>query len=69
MKFHNNSFHKGKFIILAQVFFHNNKLKIADIIAACKTIITAHNIYFIIGCQVFHYFSEHQTNPGLYAKT
>ena len=54
----------GKFIILAQEFFHHDELEITHNIIAAQAFITACDIHFALFNQVFHHFTEHEVDLG-----
>ena len=60
---------KRQLIVLAQVFFHYNKLEIAHHVIAFQAFIPAGNIHFFVVHQIFYYFPEHKIDLGLHTET
>ena len=65
IKLHDDPFKEGQFVVLAQVFFHYHKLKIAYGVSVRQTFVATEDVDLFIGHQLFYYFSEHQIHSGL----
>ena len=63
IQLHDHFFHERKFIVLAQVFFHDHKLEITHGIVARQAFVATDDVHFIVCHQVFHYLPKHQVDP------
>src|SRR5437762_603581 len=69
MEPHNEPFEEGKFVVVAEVFFHYYELEVAYYIIALQALVATGYIYLFIRHKVHDHLPEHKVYPWLHPET